>query len=331
MNEEKLRKNMSRTGVVFITALFCCFLWGSAAPCIKIGYGIFGIGGQDSMTQIVFAGIRFAIAGLLVILLGSLLQKRALRPAAASWPMVLKLAMVQTVAQYIFFYIGVAHTTGVKSSIIVASNVFLSIFVAAMCFRMEKLNMKKVVGCLIGFGGVVLINLNGGGIDMNFSVQGEGFVFFSALSYAFSSGMIKKYSAAEDTVTLSGYQFLCGGLFLTAAGLAGGGRVDLTAASLGGYGLLLYLAFISAAAYTLWGLLLKYNPVARVAVFGFMNPMFGVLLSALLLGESSQAFGLTGLAALVLVCAGILVVNSGGGKEGGERSGQAVSNKIQDQ
>ncbi len=318
MNEEKLRKNMGRAGVVFFTALFCCFLWGSAAPCIKIGYGIFGIGEQDSMAQIVFAGIRFTMAGLLVILLGSLLQKKALKPAKASWPMVLKLAMVQTVAQYIFFYIGVAHTSGVKSSIIVASNVFLSIFVAAVCFGMEKLNAKKVAGCLIGFAGVVLINLSGGGIDMNFSLQGEGFVFLSALSYAFSSAMIKRYSAAEDTVTLSGYQFLCGGLLLTAAGLLCGGRVELTAASLGGYGLLVYLAFISAAAYTLWGLLLKYNPVARVAVYGFMNPMCGVLLSALLLGESSQAFGLTGLAALVLVCAGILVVNGGGGRAGRE-------------
>lgn len=82
-------------------------------------------------------------------------------------------------------------------------------------------------------------------------------------------------------------------------------------------GLLLYMAFISAAAYTLWGILLKYNPVARVAVFGFMNPVFGVLLSALFLGESSQAFGLTGVAALLLVCVGIMIVNgpAGAGKE----------------
>ena len=56
---------------------------------------------------------------------------------------------------------------------------------------------------------------------------------------------------------------------------------------------------------------MKYNPVSRVSVFGFSNPVFGVLLSALLLGERSQAFGAQGLIALALVCTGILVVNRG--------------------
>ena len=62
-------------------------------------------------------------------------------------------------------------------------------------------------------------------------------------------------------------------------------------------------------AYSLWGLLLKYNPVSKMAVFGFMNPMFGVLLSAVLLKEQNQAFTLRGLVSLVLVCIGIYVVN----------------------
>ena len=110
-------------------------------------------------------------------------------------------------------------------------------------------------------------------------------------------------------MVLSGYQFFCGGMVLTAVGLLGGGRVNLAGVSAGGWALLLYMGFISAAAYTLWGILLKYNPVGRVAVFGFMNPMFSFLLSALLLGEGSQAFGWTGLSALALVCAGILIVN----------------------
>ena len=73
--------------------------------------------------------------------------------------------------------------------------------------------------------------------------------------------------------------------------------------------LLLYMAMISAVAYSLWGILLKYNPVSRIAVFGFMNPVFGVILSALLLGENNHAFSLYGLAALVLVSLGIFLVN----------------------
>ena len=73
--------------------------------------------------------------------------------------------------------------------------------------------------------------------------------------------------------------------------------------------LLIYMAMISAVAYSLWGMLLKYNPVSKVTVFGFMNPVFGVMLSALLLKEKGQAFSLTGLTSLILVCIGIYIVN----------------------
>lgn len=176
---------MSKTWVVFVCALVCCFLWGSAFPCIKIGYSLFSIGASDSASQIVFAGTRFTLAGILVILFGSLIGRKPLVPARTSLHMVVKLALVQTVAQYIFFYIGLAHTSGVKSSIIGASNVFLSILVAVVVFHMEKLTAKKVIGCVAGFAGVVIINLSSGSLDMNLSFLGEGFIFLSAVAMLF--------------------------------------------------------------------------------------------------------------------------------------------------
>ena len=69
-------------------------------------------------------------------------------------------------------------------------------------------------------------------------------------------------------------------------------------------------------AYALWGILLKYNPVSRVAIYGCTNPVIGVLLSALLLGEGGQAFSAKNLLALLLVCTGIIVVNLWKKKEG---------------
>lgn len=95
---------------------------------------------------------------------------------------------------------------------------------------------------------------------------------------------------------------------MAAGGVMGG---HITKVTLSGIGLLVYLALVSAVAYSLWGILLKYNPVSRVTVFGFMNPVFGVLLSALLLGETDQASGILGLLSLLLVSVGIYVVNSG--------------------
>ena len=144
-------------------------------------------------------------------------------------------------------------------------------------------------------------------MDAGIKLTGEGFILLSAFSYAMSSVFLKKFGKDEDPMLLSGYQFVIGGLVITMCGLLTGGTI--TTFTAGSTGMLFYLAIVSAGAYSIWGNLLKYNPASKVAVFGFMNPVFGVILSALLLHEQEQAFGWMGLTALVLVCVGIFVVN----------------------
>ncbi len=306
---ERKEQFLQKPIVVWLGALLCCALWGSAFPSIKIGYQMFDITPDDMAAQILFAGCRFALAGVFALLIGSAGAQKILVPGRESWGKVLRLCMLQTVMQYLFFYIGLANTTGVKASIIGGVNVFLAILVASLMFRQESLTGSKITGCAIGFAGVVLVNLAGNGMDLNLTFKGEGFIFLSAIAYAFSSVYLKRYSKAEHPVTLSGWQFLIGGAIMILCGFAVGGSLPVWTGS--GVAMLAYLALISAVAYSLWGILLKYNPVSRVAVFGFMNPVFGVLLSALFLGEPGS-LGIMSAAALVLVCAGIYIVNRGG-------------------
>ena len=300
-NKPIFQKNI----VVIFTAVLCCLLWGSAFPSIKLGYQLFEIPSNSTASQILFAGTRFTLAGILVIIAGSLLQKSVLKPSKESIPKVFKLCLLQTVTQYVFFYIGLANTTGVKGSIVNAVNVFFSILVSCCLFRMEKLNRQKILGCIIGFAGVVVVNL-GGTFDMKFNFLGDGFLMISAFAYALSTAVIKIYGKDEDPVMLSGYQFFAGGLLMVLAGLCAGGNIPTVTVS--GISLLLYLAFVSTGAYTVWGILLKYNPVSKVAVFGFCTPIFGVILSALILKEGAS-FDLKNLLALLLVCVGIIIVN----------------------
>ena len=98
-----------------------------------------------------------------------------------------------------------------------------------------------------------------------------------------------------------------GGIILFLIGKAMGGHLDHM--NLAGAVLILYLAMVSAVAYTLWSVLLTYNSVSRVAIFGFVNPLCSVILSALVLNEVAQAFNINSLIALILVCVGIYVVN----------------------
>lgn len=297
---------MQKTIVVWLGALLCCALWGSAFPCIKIGYQLFAVTSEDVATQILFAGCRFALAGIAALLIGSAMSRTLLIPKRESWSKIVKLSMLQTVAQYLFFYVGLANTTGVKASIIEGVNVFIAILVASLIFKQEKLTGQKILGSVIGFAGVVLVNLTGSGIDFSMKLTGEGFIFFSTIAYAFSSVFLKRYSKDENPVVLSGWQFFIGGVIMMLCGYAAGGRLTVWTGA--GIAMLIYLALVSAVAYSLWGVLLKYNPISKVAVFGFMNPVFGVILSAILLGES-DSLGMMSVVALVLVCIGIYIVN----------------------
>lgn len=303
----KERNFLEKTWVVCLLACVCCFLWGSAFPCIKIGYQLFEIDADDTMSQILFAGIRFTLAGILVILFGSILKKKPMLPQRSSYGKIFKICIFQTVLQYLFFYIGLAHTTGVKASVVEASSTFLAIIIASLIFHQEKLTLSKTVGCVVGFAGVILINMTGSGLSGEMSFSGEGFILLSATAYAVSSVLIKRYSQQEDPVVISGYQFMFGGLVMILIGFIFGGRLHLSSPS--GAAMMLYMALISAVAYTLWSLLLKYNPVSKVAVFGFMNPVFGVILSSLLLRESGQMPIIQCMISLLLVCMGIYIVN----------------------
>lgn len=298
---------LQKTWVVALLALLCCVLWGSATPSIKKGYEIFGIVGNDYMSTILFAGIRFILAGILTVLIGSVLAKKPLLPSKGTIKYVLALSLVQTVIQYVFFYIGHAYASGVTAAIVNGSNVFIAILVATFVFRTEKMTVKKAIGCVLGFGGVIVVSMAKG--DMGFTVMGAGFILMAALAYAFSSVMIKMYSKYENPVTLSGWQFFIGGIIMTLFALPMGGKFEIAAGEGFTAGVLLfYMACISAVAYSIWGLLMKYNDVSKVSIFGPFNPISGVILSAIILKEWSS-IGIEVIIALVLVALGILVVN----------------------
>ena len=296
---------LKKTWVVCLLASVSCFLWGSAFPGVKIGYEWFQIASGETAAQILFAGCRFFLAGILVIFFGSFTSGKLLKPAGAEWKHAALISLFQTILQYILFYIGLANTTGTKASIIVGSNVFIVILTASLIFRQEKLTREKILGCVIGFAGVVLINLTPGGMVLAMSFGGEGLVLLSTVAYAFSSVIMKKYSKTDNPVMLSGYQFFIGGIVMMAVGFCMGGRITVFSAKAAL--MLLYLTFASAMAYTIWSQLLKYNPVSRVAVFCFMTPVFGVLLSTVLLHESEQVSLVQGGAALILITVGIVI------------------------
>ena len=301
------KNTLTRTGIVALLACVCCILWGSAIPVIKTGYRLMEVDAADTASQIVFAGVRFTLAGLLVLIFASIREKKVLIPDRTILKYAVPVCLAQTVGQYFFFYIGVAHTSGVKGGIITGLGNFIAILMACLIVRNERMTGRKMAGCVLGFAGVVVINLRGKSLDMGFTLTGEGFILISQVAYGISTILNNIYSKKVSPVVLSGTQFTMGGVVLILIGIGMGGHFgNITAV---GVVIIFYLAMVSAVAYTLWSVLLAWNDVSKVAIFGFVNPLCSVILSALILGEVKQAFNTGSLVALLLVCAGIYIVN----------------------
>lgn len=294
----------TKTYMVMILGLVSCFLWGSAFPSVKIGYELFSIGAANTFEKIVFAGYRFFISSMMIFLF-CLMTKRSMKIEKENISKVGFLGLIQTTIQYVFFYIGLSNTSGTKGSILAATTTFFSVILAHFFYDEDKLSIKRIGGVVLGFLGVTIVNLGGSGIQGGFKFTGEGFIIISALLGALSGIYTKRIARNISPFAVSGYQLLIGSILLIFAGIiGGGGGLNFT---LKGSVLLLYLGFISAAAFTLWTILLKYNSVGMVSIYKFSVPLFGVFLSYIFLGE--RLLGLNVLLAIIFVSSGIILIN----------------------
>ncbi|WP_318357458.1 DMT family transporter [Enterobacter sp.] len=295
----------ARKKVAYACATLCCLLWGSSYPAIKNGYEIFEIATDDIPSKIVFAGYRFLFAGLLLLLFAMAQRKPIARFSPRQYGQLAFLGLTQTSVQYAFFYIGLAFTTGVKGSIMNATGTFFSVLLAHFIYQNDKLSYNKTIGCVLGFAGVMLVNINHSLMDVSFVLMGDGFVVLAAFILSAATLYGKRISQTVDPTVMTGWQLAFGGGVLVVGGYLTGGTLVVHSAT--AVAILGYLTLLSSIAFALWSVLLKYNRVSMIAPFNFVIPVAGTVLSAIFLGEN--ILDIKYAIALVLVCSGIWWVN----------------------
>ncbi len=294
----------SNRKVAFLLASLACVLWGSAYPAIKSGHALFQIVRSSIPSQMIFAGYRMFLAGLVLLIIAFFLKKPIFRLTKNNLKHIMALGLFQTAIHYTVFYIGVANTTGVKSSVLNSTTVFFSVLLAHFIYKNDQLTPAKVFGYLAGFVGVMAVNFHSSLFDFQFSLMGEGAIIVAALMFSTTTMYGRYISQNMDSMVLTGYQLSFGGAVLLIFGYPFGGQMaePTFSSSL----LMAYLVLISSTTFALWTALLKYNRVGLIAVFNFIIPIAGVLLSGFFLGES--ILEIKNFIALVLVCSGIYFV-----------------------
>lgn len=291
--------------IILLSATICCILWGSAFPTLKISYEMLNIGGAGYWVKLQFAGYRFLLAGLLIFIVLRLMKKDLKVPRDAIG-FLMVLGIFQTSLQYLFFYNGLAYTSGIKGSIIISLGTFFSIILSHYYYHDDKMNKRKWLGLLVGFAGVLIVNLSKGPLEAGFTFKGEGFLILAALTGAISSIMAKELSKKMDTLVMTSYQMILGALLmLIFSTLSLGGNV--IAFSLDFLPYFLHLGLISSLGFGVWFLLLSHNQVSKISIYKFQIPIWGTVLSAWFLPNES----LTPIVwvSLLMVSVGILIIN----------------------
>lgn len=290
--------------IACVLAVFCTLLWGTAFPFIKLGYSSFSIAENDLGAKLLFAGLRFTIAGIMVYAVLIVTSRKIPKLAKADILPVGALGVVQTFAQYIFTYIGIGFTSGTNTSIITACASFFTVLSAPLFFKGDKLTIMKVIGCMLGFAGVLAINWGGGGFGTD-TLFGDFMILLSTVSAAGGNLLSKKIAIGRNPVNITAFQLIIGGGLLIVAGLICGGRLSFN--NLQSVLILLWLAFVSAGAFSVWTALLKHHSASVITVFNLLVPVFGTILSGMMLGE--DVFRLETVISLVLISLGIAFVN----------------------
>lgn len=286
---------------VVIFALAAMFVWGCAYPFIKLGMIKWNISGDDAGGKMLFAGVRFAAAGVFTLVIAKIKGQPLTVKDKSSIGLLLLFGLTNTALHYYCFYSGLAYCEGGKASIINSLSPFILIILATIIYK-EKMTIGKAVGCLLGFAGILIVNY---GTDMSgFSFSGEGMIILNCIFSAIGGILTRTVTKKVPAITATGYSLLLGGAMLTAAGLAAGGK--FTQATLNGVLLLAGLIAISMIGFILYNQLICYNPISEIAIFNALIPVFGTLMSCLMLGED---FGINNLIGLICTSSGIFVIH----------------------
>ena len=288
-----------------VFALTAAIAWGWAFPLIKIGFGAFGITTDMTGSKMLFAGIRFAAAGLIVLGVARSNGRSFATTRLVDWRFILAFALMNTTLHYFFFYVGMSHSEGSRAAILNSLSTFLVVLLACACFKSDKLTSRKIIGCVVGFSGILALNL-GGAASGQFSWMGDGMIILNAICGACSNLMTRGLSRRVDVFVGTGYSLTIGGLLLIIPGLVFGGTLPFI--NTVGMGCLIALIAISAIGFALYNKLLSCNPVGKVAIYNSLIPIVGAVTSCVCLGET---FYLKYALAGGLAAIGIYIINKG--------------------
>ena len=296
---------------VALLAFTAAFSWGWAFPLVKLGFAEYGITQDMTASKMLFAGLRFGLAGIIILLIAATTgrsfsyKNTAPKGSFSNALFLLLFALMNTTLHYACFYIGLSYSQGARAAILNSMSVFTLVILACIFFKSDKMTYRKMLGCVVGFAGILTLNM-GNQESGAFTLLGDGLIILNALCGAFAGLLTRGVNKRIDVFVGTGYSLAVGGFLLIIPSLLMG--ATLPQITLWGVCILALLVGISTIGFALYNKLLTCNPIGKVAIWNSLIPVVGALTSCICLHETFYAkyIWAAGLATI-----GIYIINKG--------------------
>jgi drug/metabolite transporter (DMT)-like permease len=290
---------LSSTALLAVTA---CLLWSTAFVGVKIGLQFCG--------PLAFAGLRFMLSGILLV---PFWWRRppafhAVRDHAG---LILLVACFQTFTLYGLFYFGMTLVPGALAAMVIGASPLVSAVLAHYFMTGDRMTALKAASIVLGLTGVAILSISRlpwaspAGLT---ELAGIGILLLSNFSGALGNIIVARHRSDLSPVFLNSAQIFLGGLTLWVVSLPLEGPMAFQM-PWAFWASLLWLAFLSAAAFSIWFILLR-RPSVRVSelnLWKFLIPVCGAVLSWMLLPNEAPSFWT--LSGMACIAAAIVLFN----------------------
>jgi len=263
-------------GKALIAYLVVCLFWGSTYLAIKVGV--------TELPPFLFAGLRFLVAGLILLALARALDDPL--PRKSDWRTLAIVGLLLLAGGNAFVvwseqYVG----SGIASIFVVTVAMWTALFDAIIPGGSSELNWRVVTGLLLGFLGTLL--LIGATPAEILAADKRGPLALTMASASWSLGTVyaKRHPTQASPYMGAAFQMIVGGATVALIGTVLGEWASWHLSSRG-IGAIAYLViFGSILGYSAYSYALRHASATIVGTYAYVNPVIAVLLGWLLLHE----------------------------------------------